>query len=702
MAVKQTTYRVPPTPDGLKAIENGTLDYLDTDMWNNMNTGILEEYLEEKNKEESFENSSWDWVKVGWGIIIGTVFAVITQYVGLKVGLALSGSWYVVSIIGIAGRWRASELNIATGASTGATYISTGFIFTFPAMYILYYNEAYAIGTNSDGSLQFLITEIPSLAVPLVATIVSGFLGILYFIIFRRVWLVEDPLHVPGIEANLQLLEIAETTAKSGLSQAKEAIKLITISTALTMVFTFFKDLKAPSWGWEETLFDTWFQGKIYVDGGLWIPREWTTDHLNTWLGFTLYPLQFGIGWFMKFKVAFLVSMGGLLAWFVIIPLALYFEVPTYNNAAGGFIALSTYGEDAPIVAFAEIARIMGIGAILGGGLTALAKNAKTFKTATSDLWAMKKQREEGGDEEMGYDGNNDSRSKGYIEGKGWYEWPIHHIPPMLVITAISIFILFAIEFSPLYAVIISLMLVSTTFFLGAIAVKVMGETGTEPVSGTSFLVLLGLVGFFKLVGASNEEIAVMSIIGTTVFGGSISMSGDIVFDFKAGLYLGNRPFHLMKGEMTGIIPGAIVSVMGAAFFGYGIGTGKLDLQAPQAYAFAKVLQVLLGGVTVDFIIRIIFIGIAIGVLAELTTGMGTAFGLGMYLPLSITMPLLAGGACRDLWETKWLEPRAEKFGWGDRRKIMERLKTYMLATGLIVGEAIAGTIVALILMASA
>jgi len=36
-----------------------------------------------------------------------------------------------------------------------------------------------------------------------------------------------------------------------------------------------------------------------------------------------------------------------------------------------------------------------------------------------------------------------------------------------------------------------------TTFLLGAIAVRVMGETGIEPVSGTSFIVLLMLLGGF-------------------------------------------------------------------------------------------------------------------------------------------------------------------------------------------------------------
>ena len=60
MGVKKSAYRQPVTPEGLKAIENGTLTWLDDEMYNNLNTGVLEQYLEEKNLEEAFEVSHWD------------------------------------------------------------------------------------------------------------------------------------------------------------------------------------------------------------------------------------------------------------------------------------------------------------------------------------------------------------------------------------------------------------------------------------------------------------------------------------------------------------------------------------------------------------------------------------------------------------------------------------------------------------------
>ena len=47
--VSKSAYRQPITPQGLKAIEAGTLTWLDDEMYNNLNTGVLEQYLEEKN-----------------------------------------------------------------------------------------------------------------------------------------------------------------------------------------------------------------------------------------------------------------------------------------------------------------------------------------------------------------------------------------------------------------------------------------------------------------------------------------------------------------------------------------------------------------------------------------------------------------------------------------------------------------------------
>jgi uncharacterized oligopeptide transporter (OPT) family protein len=188
-----------------------------------------------------------------------------------------------------------------------------------------------------------------------------------------------------------------------------------------------------------------------------------------------------------------------------------------------------------------------------------------------------------------------------------------------------------------------------------------------------------------------------MSILGTTVFGGAISMSGDVVMNFKVGLYTGNRPHDLVRATTLGLIPGAIISGIFAVIFSEGLGSGALsDLAAPQAHAFSVFVKGLVAN-AIQW--KLFLFGLGLGAFLELLVGIGTAFGLGMYLPLNIQIPMLMGGAARDLWEKYYLEPRTKKYGWGEETKTMKLMGTYMMATGLMVGEAVIGTIVALVIV---
>ena len=236
--VAKSAYRQPVTPEGLKAIEAGTLTWLDDEMYNNLNTGVLEQYLEEKNLQESFEVSHWNTPKVFIGIGIGAVFSGVTAYIGLKLGLAISAAWYIAYLLGMALKWSPSEVNIATSATTGATHASTGFIFTFPAIFLLASQPAYAL---ADGPLVTLNDgEAFTLAfIGIVASMFAGFLGVMYFIIFRRVWLVEDPLPLPGFEATLKMLDISSDVSTGAVEHARDSLKTIGVWTVVTMVGLF-------------------------------------------------------------------------------------------------------------------------------------------------------------------------------------------------------------------------------------------------------------------------------------------------------------------------------------------------------------------------------------------------------------------------------------------------------------------------------
>ncbi len=688
--VRTSPYRQTPTPEGLKAIEKGTLDYFDTEMYANFNTEVLEEYLEEKNRRDGFGSTTWKWNQMLLGLIIGIIFAIINQYVGLKVGMIVSGSWYVAYLAAMALRWSPGEVNLSASASTGASMVCTGFVFTYPAIYLLAYSTRYEMnGTYLVDSSLLLPNSWALAGVAMVASILGGFLGCLYFIIFRRVWLIEDPLPLPGFEANIKLMDIAgETSKEGGMEGAMHSIRLVGISTAIVMLFTFLRDWPLLGTGTNDAagkeiktsiLSRAGESTSWYEAGDLTVPMENSLTNY-TWLGFGLTPMMIAIGWFMRFRVALLVSLGTFFTWFVVTPLAFHYDYPFYFPLDASYHSVTQF--DYPsIMSYGYVARPMAIGAILGGGITGLLKMAPVFKTTASDVIDI-------------FSGKSDNASrKDYVEGKGWYEWPISHIPVMLLVSLIGITLTFSTQFGFFPSLIFSLVLCLTTFALGAIAVKVMGETSIEPVSGTSFIVLLMLVLIFKGIGLSESDTAILALVGTTVFGGAISMSGTVIGDYKPGLYVGNRPMHIMKTELLGIIPGTIVAALFAGLLSLALARGDLVLYAPQANAFAAFAQIMLGGQTPW---NLLLVGVIIGVFMELLTGMGTAFGLGMYLPMVVTLPMVIGGGLRDYWESRFLDVAVEKENLSEKQRTMRLLNTYMIATGCIVGEALLGTLLAI------
>ncbi|MDA8567770.1 OPT/YSL family transporter [Euryarchaeota archaeon] len=713
MGVEKSAYRQPVTPQGLKAIEKGTLTWLDDDMYNNLNTGVLEQYLEEKNLEESFEVSHWSTPKVFYGIAIGAVFSGVTAYIGLKLGLAISAAWYIAYLLGMALKWSPSEVNIATSATTGATHASTGFIFTFPAIFLLASDPKYFL---ADGPLITNADTFNLAFVGIVASMFAGFLGIMYFIIFRRVWLVEDPLPLPGFEATLKMLDIASDVNTGAVEHARDSLKTIGWWTTITMGGLFLVEYplvwaNGKKWALLDFLAEKghigeyglatfYSKGKIHQPSGI---DEATGESLNytqwsegtawnpfayTYIGVALTPSMFAIGWFMKTRVAFLVNLGTLVGWFFLVPAVVYFNFPIYDASLQASIPIQDYADGGSaslqMIAFSKSVRTIAIGSIVGGGMFGLAKMWKTFVNIFADIGSAFK----------------GEGSQEYMEGKGWYEWPLKHIPIFMGITFFAMILIFTIGgFSILASLVFATVLILTTFLLGAIAVRVMGETGIEPVSGTSFIVLLMLLGVFlnaqDLLQLNTQDAVLLGLVGTTVFGSAISMSGTVIGDYKNSLYIGNRPYHISKGNIMGVIPGAIIGAGVAIFLSKQLADGTIDLMAPQANAFAT-FSVIFAEREGDLVL--LALGFLLGMFVEWGTGMGTSFGLGMYLDVPHTLPMLIGGYSRDKWEEKRLTPKIEAIKEKDGATAAEKqralilLSTFMVAAGLLTGEAFFGT----------
>ena len=143
-----------------------------------------------------------------------------------------------------------------------------------------------------------------------------------------------------------------------------------------------------------------------------------------------------------------------------------------------------------------------------------------------------------------------------------------------------------------------------------------------------------------------------------------------------------------------GVVPGAILGAGMAIFLSDLLANGKIELLAPQANAFAGFTVMLAEG---QGSMTTLFIGFLLGAFIEWVTGMGTAFGLGMYLPTPYTFPMMIGGAGRDWWQTNRLEPVVEQIreqegsARAESRSALILLTTFMIAAGALTGEAFFG-----------
>jgi hypothetical protein len=142
------------------------------------------------------------------------------------------------------------------------------------------------------------------------------------------------------------------------------------------------------------------------------------------------------------------------------------------------------------------------------------------------------------------------------------------------------------------------------------------------------------------------------------------------------------------------VVPGAILGAGVAIFLSKLLADGSIDLLAPQANAFAAFTIILAEGQGDWYALGL---GFLLGAFAEWATGMGTSFGLGMYLPTPVTFPMLIGGAARDWWEKRRLLPKVEEIRLSEGSEASERsralmlLFTFMIAAGALTGEAFFG-----------
>jgi putative OPT family oligopeptide transporter len=244
-------------------------------------------------------------------------------------------------------------------------------------------------------------------------------------------------------------------------------------------------------------------------------------------------------------------------------------------------------------------------------------------------------------------------------------------------------------------------------FLFSSVSGYMAGLVGSSnnPVSGITICTILfaSLVLMWMVGGNSSIGAVAVVFIGAVVCNAA-AVAGDNLQDLKAGQLIGASPWRQQVMLCIGVIASAAVMapVMNVLQFAYGIGEpahpGVKALPAPQANLVKSVAEGMFGGTLPSGMIAIgAVIGALIIVLDLYLKRRGSrwsapvlAVAVGIYLPLDVSTPILAGGIVAEL-VSRW---HLKHSPGGDRDKLAQN--GMLFAAGLITGEALVGIFIAM------
>ena len=536
---------------------------------------------------------------VTWGVLMAMLFSAAAAYLGLKVGQVFEAAIPIAIIaVGVstaAKRKDGLAENViiqSIGACSGA--VVAGAIFTLPAIYILQ-------AKYPEMSASFMKIFISSL--------LGGIIGILFLIPFRK-YFVSD-MHgkypFPEATATTQVL----VSGQKGGSQAKPLL----IAGLVGGLYDFI----VATFGWWNENFTTRFcaLGEDIAEKAKLVFK------VNTGAA------VFGLGYIIGLKYAFIICLGSLAVWWVIVPgMALIFgdQVlnqwdPTISTAVGAM---------SPEEIFRCYGKSIGIGGIAMAGIIGIIKSWGIIKSAVS--LATKEMKGKGGDAKVQVRTQRDISFKVIAIGT--------------IITIAITFLFFwwgVMEGNLLFAVVAILLVAVIAFLFTTVAANAIAIVGSNPVSGMTLMTLILASVVMVAVGLKGTGGMVAALIMGGVVCTALSMAGSFVTDLKIGYWLGTTPKKQETWKFLGTLVSAatVGGVMMLLNETYGFASGQLA--APQANAMAAVIDPLMNGIGAPWLLYAI--GAVIAIVLTIFKVPALAFALGMFIPMELNIPLLVGGA---------------------------------------------------------
>ena len=664
------------------------------------------------------------------GALLGVVFGASSLYLVLKVGLTVSASIPVAVIsitlfrllarLGIA---RASILqnNIVQTAGSAGESIAFGLGVTMPAIMILGFDMEIA-------------------RVMLVA-ILGGLLGILMMIPLRRALIVEQHgiLKYPEGTACAEVLKAGATRQEHelGLDASKAQTEAEVAHAARTIVTGFGLGLVYKL---AEGAFKLWKDTPEAIFGAPLAKASVAAE---------ISPELLGVGYIIGPRIASAMAGGGVLAYMVLIPLIQFFGAATGVVIAPGKIPIS---EMSPGDIRSAYILYIGAGAVTAGGLISLARAMPTIwrslRGAVGDLGG-KRGPQASGDAVPRTD--RDISLKWVAAGVVALVVAILLAPSLhMNIVGAVLIVLFGFMFvtvssrltgelgsssNPISGMTVATLLLTCLLFL------LLGWTGPS-----YFVTALSVGGIVCIAssngGATSQDLKTGFLIGATprsqqlailvgAFASALAL-GPILLALNqaATVYVPQAPappaisaaavsalpterlvgpqhvqdagvYHIwQKADPTGgaatrylvRADGTLAYLVDPGINGHvkvrPDGTTVAKFDAPKATLMSYIIK---GILSQQLPWALVLLGVMIAVVLEMCAIPALAFAVGVYLPISSSLPIFIGGAVRWLVDRKSRGVHSETLSEAELAAESDRSPGVLMASGYIAGGAIAG-----------
>lgn len=600
------------------------------------------------------------------GAAFGILFGASTVYLALKAGLTVSASIPIAVIAITLGRrflkTTILENNIIQTTGSAGESIAAGVVFTLPGFLFL---------SEKDSSQFFNYFTILTLA------IFGGILGTLMMIPLRRALIVKEH----GI------LPYPEGTACASVLKAGERGGDFAKTAFLGLGFAF-------GYAFLQKVFH------VIAETPFWMTKQVNKFFPSAKVSGEITPEYLGVGYIIGPKISGVLVAGGVIAWFAFTPL-LASLVPPDTIAAqlvklgylagldktggpGGWDPINHTFADFSTAIYRAYIRQIGAGAVAAGGFITLIKTIPTIISSfKSSIGSMKKQ--EGEPVEV-------KRTERDLNIK------------IVGIGSLALIILMAVMpqvpgESIGSKLLLGLLVVIFGAFFVTVSSRIVGLIGSSnnPISGMTIATIMGTCLIFIAVGWTGKVYEPMALVVGGMICIAAANAGATSQDLKTGYIVGATP----KYQQIALFVGAIVSSIAigatikildkpsAEMLAQGvthlIGTDKYP--APQGTLMATLIKGILS-FNLDW--QFVLVGVFIAFTMELCGIKSLSFAVGLYLPLSTTLPIFAGGAIRGLVDRKKkksgevLSAEEEDLGKGN-----------LFATGLVAGGALAGVLIA-------